>query len=282
MLDRMARRCRSSAPTTTPATTAPAAARPATSSTPTTARRSTPARTPPYGNRGTSADRRPDHPEGRAGPPDPSTSSRNSIPSSQCIVCHIHPGTTVMNSYLGYMWWDNETDGELMYPAKEQQQPDAPRSSSRSSEPTPRARPRAGSGPTRSSSTTSRDLNPKLKHTQFADFHGHGWVFRAVYKQDRKGNLLDADEQGRGRRRIPERFNEGGPPQGHPPREGDALLGLPLQAGHPRQRQALRRDARGRRDRLRRLPRHDQASRRHAQDLAARPRRAGGTRPRRC
>jgi hypothetical protein len=38
------------------------------------------------------------------------------IPSSQCIVCHVHPGTSVMNSYLGYMWWDLETDGEFMYP----------------------------------------------------------------------------------------------------------------------------------------------------------------------
>ena len=35
------------------------------------------------------------------------------------------------------------------------------------------------------------ELNPKLKHTQFADYHGHGWVFRAVFKHDRKGNLLD-------------------------------------------------------------------------------------------
>ena len=35
------------------------------------------------------------------------------------------------------------------------------------------------------------DLNPQRKHTQFADFHGHGWVFRAVFKKDRKGNLLD-------------------------------------------------------------------------------------------
>ncbi len=35
------------------------------------------------------------------------------------------------------------------------------------------------------------DLNPQLEHTQFADFHGHGWVFRAVYKQDKKGQLLD-------------------------------------------------------------------------------------------
>ena len=24
-----------------------------------------------------------------------------------------------MNSYLGYMWWDEETDGELMYPARQ-------------------------------------------------------------------------------------------------------------------------------------------------------------------
>ena len=36
--------------------------------------------------------------------------------TSQCITCHTHPGTTVMNSYTGYMWWDEETDAELMYP----------------------------------------------------------------------------------------------------------------------------------------------------------------------
>ena len=35
------------------------------------------------------------------------------------------------------------------------------------------------------------ELNTQAKHTQFADFHGHGWVFRAVFKKDRKGNLLD-------------------------------------------------------------------------------------------
>ena len=45
------------------------------------------------------------------------------IPTSQCIVCHIHPGTNVLNSYLGYMWWDEETDGELMYPPQ-QKHPD--------------------------------------------------------------------------------------------------------------------------------------------------------------
>src|SRR5262249_6039686 len=35
------------------------------------------------------------------------------------------------------------------------------------------------------------ELNPHARHTQFADFHGHGWVFRAVFKKDRKGNLVD-------------------------------------------------------------------------------------------
>src|SRR5476651_2645163 len=40
------------------------------------------------------------------------------------------------------------------------------------------------------------ELNPKLKDTQFADYHGHGWVFRAVFKKDRQGHLLDtADKQ---------------------------------------------------------------------------------------
>src|SRR5476651_1336105 len=37
------------------------------------------------------------------------------------------------------------------------------------------------------------ELNPKLKNTQFADYHGHGWNFRAIFKKDRHGNLLDKD-----------------------------------------------------------------------------------------
>ena len=37
-----------------------------------------------------------------------------SIPSSQCMVCHMHPGTNMVATYFGYTWWDNETDGEHM------------------------------------------------------------------------------------------------------------------------------------------------------------------------
>src|SRR6185437_4099085 len=37
------------------------------------------------------------------------------------------------------------------------------------------------------------EFNKDLKDTQFGDFHSHGWVFRAVYKRDRHGHLLDQD-----------------------------------------------------------------------------------------
>src|SRR5205814_6849166 len=42
-----------------------------------------------------------------------------SIPSSQCNTCHMHPGTNMVTTYLGYTWWDNEVDGQLMYPKDE-------------------------------------------------------------------------------------------------------------------------------------------------------------------
>src|SRR5258708_28289676 len=39
------------------------------------------------------------------------------------------------------------------------------------------------------------EFNSQLKNTQFGDFHSHGWLFRKVFKRDRKGNLLDADDK---------------------------------------------------------------------------------------
>ncbi len=111
------------------------------------------------------------------------------MPTSQCMVCHIHPGTNVLNTYLGYMWWDNETDSELMYP-KEQRNPTAEEYMQRTMSNPEEAAVRGNWGDPEFLSNVS-DLNPNLRHTQFADFHGHGWVFRAVYKKDRQGRLLD-------------------------------------------------------------------------------------------
>ena len=41
------------------------------------------------------------------------------IPTSQCMVCHMHPGTNMVATYLGMTWWDNESDGDKMYPTKQ-------------------------------------------------------------------------------------------------------------------------------------------------------------------
>ncbi len=111
------------------------------------------------------------------------------IPSSQCIVCHVHPGTNVMNTYLGYLWWDLETDGELMYPKKEKHLTAEQYQQANMSDPNEASARGNWSDPEFLAHVS--ELNPALRHTQFADFTGHGWVFRAVFKKDRRGNLLD-------------------------------------------------------------------------------------------
>ncbi|MCA9264932.1 MAG: hypothetical protein KDA60_13825, partial [Planctomycetales bacterium] len=141
-----------------------------------------------FGNRGLSFSRDPMIPNDEPGHPIGHKFSVG-IPSSQCIVCHVHPGTTVMNSYLGFMWWDNETDGEHMYPRHQTHHTAEAITASQMRNPEEGAIRGKWSDPEFLANVT--DLNPKLQHTQFADFHGHGWVFRAVFKKDRRGNLLD-------------------------------------------------------------------------------------------
>jgi hypothetical protein len=95
----------------------------------------------------------------------------------------------VLNSYTGYMWWDEETDGELLYP-KQQEDPTAEEfTQAMLSNPDETAACGNWSNPAFLERLT--DLNPQARHTQFADYHGHGWIFRAVFKKDRHGNLLD-------------------------------------------------------------------------------------------
>lgn len=143
-----------------------------------------------FGNRGRSHSKDPTIPKNEPGHPiEHRFAKGNSIPSSQCMVCHMHPGTTVMNSYLGYMWWDLESDGELMYPKKGKKVSSQEAVNIMMANPNEAALRGKWSDPEFLANLT--DLNPHLKHNQFADFHGHGWVFRAVYKHDRKGRLLD-------------------------------------------------------------------------------------------
>jgi LVIVD repeat len=113
------------------------------------------------------------------------------IPSSQCIVCHIHPGTNMVMTYLGYIWWDNETDGEVMYPKESRRV--TPKQRLEISDRNPEGSALRGLWSDRDFLVKTSELNPQLQRTQFADFHGHGWMFRAIFKQDRKGNLLDRE-----------------------------------------------------------------------------------------
>jgi hypothetical protein len=113
-----------------------------------------------------------------------------SIPSSQCITCHMHPGTNMVTTYLGYTWWDNEVDGQLMYPKEPKKL--SPRERDQMERDNPEGSALKGLWSDRNFLSDVSTLNAKAKNTQFADFHGHGWVFRAVFSKDRKGNLLDS------------------------------------------------------------------------------------------
>jgi hypothetical protein len=114
------------------------------------------------------------------------------IPTSQCMNCHMHQGNLFVNPYLGYTWWDQESDGEFMYPAK--QKNPTPEELVNATRDNPEAAAARGLWGNLDFLEKVSELNPKLKETQFADYHGHGWIFRAVFKHDRMGNLLDLDE----------------------------------------------------------------------------------------
>lgn len=118
------------------------------------------------------------------------------VPSSQCMTCHMHQPNGFLNTFYGYQMWDYESGGEIMYD----------RETTRASGVTS-AKPQTFSAIDKNPEESVlrgkwgdndflRDaslLNSKIDNAQFADYHGHGWNFRAVFKRDRKGNLLDRE-----------------------------------------------------------------------------------------
>lgn len=114
------------------------------------------------------------------------------IPTSQCMVCHMHPGENMVASYLGLIWWDNETDGDKMYPAQQHDSSPAEEQAKLKSNPEGSSLRGLWSALDFLQKTGTEEFNNQLTRTQFADFHGHGWIFRQVFKRDREGNLLDA------------------------------------------------------------------------------------------
>ncbi len=134
------------------------------------------------------------------------------IPTAQCMNCHMHQPNIFLNSYLGYTMWDYESDAPYMWPGPENKTPkpegmsdaDYQRIFKQQKYPTaaevratndrnPEAAAARGLWADLDFLRNVYDLNSELKDTQFADYHGHGWNFRAILKRDREGNLLDAE-----------------------------------------------------------------------------------------
>ena len=152
-----------------------------------------PAHSGPYarfGHRGKSATADPTIPRDEPGHPIRHRLTR-AIPSSQCMVCHMHQPNSFLNTYLGYQMWDYETDGELLWPA-EQRDP-TPEELRASLDHNPEAAAARGVWTDPELLARVSELNDRTENTRFADYHGHGWIFRAVFSRDRKGNLLDGE-----------------------------------------------------------------------------------------
>ena len=113
------------------------------------------------------------------------------IPTAQCMNCHMHQPNIFLNSFLGYTMWDYESDAPHMWP-KEQKYPTAAEVRV-TNDRNPEAAAARGKWADLEFLRNVYDINPELKDTQFADYHGHGWNFRAILKRDREGNLLDAE-----------------------------------------------------------------------------------------
>ena len=145
-----------------------------------------------FGNEGKSQTRDPTIDKNKSGSPLKHEFTR-AIPSSQCMVCHMHQPNVFVNSFYGTTMWDYEADAPRMWPKEQryptdkealailQRNPEEAATRGRWSEPDFLKR--------------VWEMNPEMKDTQFADYHGHGWNFRYVFKRDRKGTLLDKNNQ---------------------------------------------------------------------------------------
>jgi len=144
------------------------------------------------GNIGTSQQIDPTIPKNEPGHPIKHEFTRQ-IPTSQCMICHMHQPNMFINTMVGYTMWDYESDAPFMWPEKQKYPSDAEQREILDRNPEEAAI-RGKWGDVDFMRDVSL-LNPQLKDTQFADYHGHGWNFRGVYARDRKGDLLDKDRQ---------------------------------------------------------------------------------------
>ncbi|MFZ5718337.1 MAG: hypothetical protein ACOY5Y_02605 [Pseudomonadota bacterium] len=143
-----------------------------------------------YGRDGESATVDPTIPKEEPGHPIKHVFTR-AIPTAQCMNCHMHQPNMFVNTYLGYTMWDYEVDAPFMWPER-QRYPTAEEIRKVLDRNPEGAAPR-GLWADLDFLRNVFSLNRKLEHTQFADYHGHGWNFRAIFKRNREGELLDKD-----------------------------------------------------------------------------------------
>jgi hypothetical protein len=143
-----------------------------------------------FGNEGFSRQADPTIPKNEPGHPLKHEFTRQ-IPSSQCMICHMHQPNMFINTMLGYIMWDYEPDAPSMFPKEEFTPTDAQIRAINKRNPEEAAIRGLWADPEFLQSVAER--NPEMTATQFADYHGHGWNFRAIFKRDRKGNLLDKE-----------------------------------------------------------------------------------------
>lgn len=134
------------------------------------------------------------------------------IPTAQCMTCHMHQPNIFLNSYLGYTMWDYESDAPQLWPGPENTAPRPPGMSDEEYQkkykqqryPTAAEAHKVLERNPEGAATRGLwadveflrdvyDVNDSNKDTQFADYHGHGWNFRGIFKRDRSGNLLGPD-----------------------------------------------------------------------------------------
>ena len=142
-----------------------------------------------FGHTGKSQQADPTIPKDEPGHPLSHSFTRR-IPTSQCMSCHMHQPNMFINTMLGYIMWDYESDAPSMFPEKQFYPSDSQIRAINKRNPEEASIRGLWAQPDFLNAVA--ELNPTLKDTQFADYHGHGWNFRAVFKRDRKGTLLDA------------------------------------------------------------------------------------------
>ncbi|WP_306253416.1 hypothetical protein [Parvularcula sp. IMCC14364] len=166
-----------------------------------------------YGRDGTSVTKDPTIPHDVSGHPLRHEFTR-AIPTSLCMNCHMHQPNMFLNTYYGYTMWDYESDAPFMWPEEQRYPTIAEQREILDRNPEGAAVRGKWSDP--EFLRNVYDLNPQLKDTQFADYHGHGWNFRAIFKRDRYGNLLDA-EGNIVENDDPEKWRKGDEPKFVPP-----------------------------------------------------------------